>query len=278
MTDCISVDVWGDFGTRDGAPTDFGGEAAGFVKAGAGGLTFPGSPAGGDLIIAYASRFHMNSGSVPPTGTISGFGATWDLISSQSATGNGSAGFTEVYRAQQPSYTVPDFMRYDFPAGSTGDHIYSTVGYIAYSGVNPVGLADNGASTILNITQHGPTSGFSPADYTQGALGSFESSSSVWFNRWQSLINSGNSDGFFWNEEGIVENAFGWASGTRSTVPPPPQWGVADAAHTREAGVSSQWTWEPGQSRTWWAASLEIRADPECILDAYWGIDVTLVI
>ena len=262
LPDCVEESSWGQVNTND--------SSTGFVEAGFQNTGTDATPAPGSLIIATATRWGF-PGSTPGPGTLTGFGATWELIYSEALSSSMSAGFMEVYRAQQPSYTTGK-LRYSYAAGSVGDFIDSAVGYIAYTGVTPAGLSDNGASAIQNITNHGPTVD-TQAEYSQAVT---NSEYAINFSAWWRVGNAGSA--------GSSDPEFRFATGPggafwvgRATNPSiSPQDSLIIAMFSfYGTDVDIEWHQAPIVSRNWRAMSVEIVGDPECtgvLLSDYWGI------
>jgi hypothetical protein len=265
-------------------------ESVGYVEAGDDGLIFPATPAPGSLLLATAMRFSYMTQVVPPTGVMSGFGATWERIDYQEATvsmgsspfagdSGGCAGFQEVWRAMQPAYTTGK-AHYTLPGGYggesnsnpiEGDGWFSDVTWMAFSGVNPAGLADNGASTISNLTQHTPTTS-SSASYSQAPL---QKAGNLTYNSFLRLSRDGDSSHASTTD---LTPQFNWyesaASGSRQKGVPFIQF-QPDSTDIYFSGTFFTWqsfqqatdfgfTWETGFPRTWFATTLEIFSDPNC--------------
>lgn len=262
---CIAQTLWGYAAT---AGELFSGPNAqeddGFVRAATAGAAFgTASPPGGALLIATVKRYSFN-GATPPSGTLSGFGATWDLIYHEDATGNGGAAFTEVYRAQQASYTT-GVLEYSFPPNAW--QFFSSVGYDVFVGTDPAGLTDNGASGIMDVTSHGPASATTGTSYSHPSVYR-DTGSLLWSAFWR--MDSGGTTGFLTLDEPFLESHGSTARNVTLDR------GIAEQISFFDNSVTTNtWSWEAGQSRTWFAATLELLADPECvgiIAPAYWGI------
>lgn len=272
-------------------------ETGGFTKTG--GLTsiFPVGPVSGEyyldgaLIIATVRRFTWDSSTPPPRGTLTGFGATWDLIDYQEAVGNDSAAFVEIYRAMQPTFgPFPDdgFLIYTFPPNA--DRNFSSVGWKSYRGAELTGLEDNGASAIRNLTSYPVTGATSTAAFTHTAA-TRDDNSILWTGFWQMFDDTSGPDSFVFLAESdqiLNINPFedeGYGSEvTHQEIPPPFSSEPVHVWGTGESVNNFPWftnTWNyywsrPGFPRTWWAKSLEILIDPLTLcpeeLAAYWGI------
>lgn len=276
--DCISEVGFGYYAPFDAAPTTpGGGEAAGYVEAGSGLSFFPVTILpGGSLLIATASRYSRD-GTVPSTGTMSGFGATWERIYYEDNADSAGGAFTEVWRAQEASYTLPDRLRYSFSGGSTGDHIWSSVGFTAYTGIDPAGLSDNGASSIRNVLHHGPAVTSTSVSYSQ-TTPYRDPESLLWTAFWFMSTAPPDSNNTGVNYGSWIGSPYG---AIRNSNPPPPQWGWSEIALTYDNTTVSPTSSVP-LTMHWWAASLELLADPACSgfveANPYWGINTTTVI
>ncbi len=264
---CIDYPTWGLFASGEGSPvTPGGGEAAGYVEAGLNNLTFTNDPPDGSLIIAIARRYSY-SGSLPSTGTMSGFGATWTRISYQEASGNLGDAFSEVWWAFEPTYTAGR-ARYTFPAGSDYDQTYSTVGYEVLTGFDP-------ANPFREVQEYGPTSGTS-ASWSH--VPSVVTPSSIIFTAFYSMDSALTDQAITQTFTDLDIHAASRETppigSGGSPVPVDPQRGTQEVFAVA-VGPDFGFTFaDTSNARTWWAVTLEIVADPECagILQAYWGI------
>ena len=300
-TECLQY-FWG-YGTTAGDFFDFDlnkSETGGYVRCGGFASEYPVGPITGEslqgaLIIATVRRYTWTSSTPPPRGTLSGFGATWDLISYETAVGNGGAAFTEIYRTMQPTYgpfptyapfpapppTGPDgFLTYTFPPNA--DLNFSSVGWKSFLGADPAGLADNGASAIQNLTTFPATTGVGGATFTHPSA--YREGQSILWTSFRDIIDSTSggaaTSDMTRDEPVLVLTPTGFEGYGAAVLNHAAQEGTVENVSNFDTNFSTiHYRWEAGRPRTWWAATLEILLDPNvnwCLQSvAYWGILVT---
>lgn len=263
---CLDYPTWGLFPGGEAPPvTPGGGESAGYVEAGLNNLIFENTPPAGALLLATTRRYSY-AGSLPATGTLAGFGATWTRLSYQEASGNLGNAFSELWWALEPSYTSGR-LRYTFPAGSDYDMTYSSVFYEAFTGVDP-------ALPFQNVEEFDPTTGTSAA-WSHSLM----SPSSLMFTAFYAM------DSALTNQT-ITPTVTPLDTHSASQETPPigsgglpvpvdPQRGTQEYFEV-VGGPDYGFTFtDTSNARTWWAVALEVMADPDCAAVAYWGINAT---